>query len=241
MDPTITVALVDYIHLLHKGNQDKSLFSYFEGELKNCSAQEVNIAIENLIIRYKNVEDIKDTVARFIRAATLGLKSRKLPEYPSNSIFYILNEENRAIESRLDNLKKTYLEILPYLEENRTEPVNLFRTELEQIELIKKHYLKLQNGVFSALEAEGAPSRCVLLMWHLEDSIWPKLKTCLDLLSRNDRDCNRFNKIYGQMFFLLGSLVFREDRILYPLAYDFLSGKTQRRLMDDAYLYGLLS
>ncbi|MBB6481172.1 hypothetical protein [Spirochaeta isovalerica] len=238
MDPYNTIALVEYIQILHKGKLDKSLFAVFEEELKSCSAQEVNIAIENLIIRYKDVEEIENTVAKCIRAAAFGLDNQIKPEYPADSIFYILDRENRAIEALLSNLKKNYLSALPGLRESRQEMKKLFATELEKIETIKKHYLKLQYGVFSALEAEGAPTRCIQLMWHLEDTIWPRLKDSLDMLYGKDWDFNRFNKAYGQMYYLLGSLVFREDRILYPVAFQYLSEDIQRRLLLDVESFG---
>jgi len=123
-------------------------------------------------------------------------------------------------------------------------PVHTYRLEnkeLENLELIKKHYHKLQYGVFSALESVRAPTQCIQLMWHLEDSIWPQLKNCLDLLSGSQWDFNRFNKCYGKMFFLLGSLVFREDRILYPAAYQYLPEDRQKKLMLDAESYGIIN
>ncbi len=241
MDSYITIALVEYIHLLHRGKVDKSLFTYFEEDLKNCSAHEVNIAIENLIIRFQDIEAIESTVAKFIRAATLGLENQQKPEFPSDSIFHILDTENRLIEDMLSNLKRTYLSILPELKENLKVSKDLFKSELEKVETIKKHYLKLQYGVFSSLEAAGAPTKCIQLMWHLEETIWPRLQDCQEMLSIHDWDFNQFNKTYGQMFFLLGSLVFREDRILFPVAYQYLSDDIQRKLMLEVESYGIIN
>ncbi len=241
MNPVITIALVEYIQLLYKGKLDKSLFSHFEGELKTCSAWEVNIAIENLIIRYQDIVAIENTVAKFIRAATLGLENQQKPEFPSDSIFHILDTENRLIDEMLSNLKTTYLSSLSDLKENLQESKILLKAELEKIKAVKKHYLKLQYGVFSALEAAGAPTKCIQLMWHLEDTIWPKLKDCQDMLSIYNWDFNQFNRTYGQMFFLLGSLIFREDRILFPVAYQYLSKDIQKTLMLDVESYGIIN
>lgn len=241
MDPTITIALVDYIHLLHKEKRDKSLFAYFEPELKICTAHEVNIAIESLMLRYKRVEDLEYTVAKFIKAATLGLRDQSIPEYPTDSIFHILEGENMAIEALLSDVKKTYLEIMPGLKENRIESKKRFGIELEKIETVKKHYLKLQYGVFPALESEGIPARCTQLMWHLEDSIWPKWKDSLKMLLKENWDYIQFSRIYGQMFFMLRTLVFRENRILFPMAYQSLSEDIQRKLILDADSYGIVN
>jgi len=241
MDSYITLSLVDYIHLLHRGMMDKTLFAYFEKELKNCSAYEVNTAIENLMIRYGNVEEIETTVARFIRAAALGLDGQSKTEYSPDTVFHILDGENRVIEGFLSRLKMFYMENLEDLRSNRLETKGQFLRELEKIETVRKHYHKLQYGVFPALESEEAPTRCIQLMWHLEDSVWPKLKECLQLLTSEEWDFNRFNKAYGQMFFLLGSLAFREDKILFPAASRFLSQSVQNRLIRDAETHGIIT
>ncbi len=241
MDPYITLSLVDYIQLLHGGPVAKSLFIYFEAELKNCSPAEVNTAIENLMTRYKDVDEIENTVARFIRSVTPGLEKHRKPEYAQDSIFSILDKENQIIDTILKNLKKVYVKTLPELKaENRNAKMYL-QNEIGKIEAIKKHYLKLQYGVFSALESAGAPTRCIQLMWHLQDSVWPKLKDCRDLLSGEVWDFNLFNKTYGQMFFLLASLVFREDKILFPVASQYLPEGVQMKLMLDAETYGILA
>ncbi len=241
MDPYITLSLVDYIQLLHGGPVAKSLFIYFEEELQNCSPAEVNTAIENLMTRYKDVDEIENTVARFIRSVTPGLEKHAKQEYAPDSIFFILGNENQIIDTILKNLKKVYVKTLPELKaENRNAKMYL-QNEIGKIEAIKKHYLKLQYGVFSALESAGAPTRCIQLMWHLQDSVWPKLKECRDMLSGKDMDFNLFNKTYGQMFFLLASLVFREDKILFPVASQYLSEGVQMKLMLDAETYGILA
>ena len=240
MDPYITLSLVDYIQLLHGGPVEKSIFSYFEAELKNCSPAEVNTAIENLMIRYKDVDEIETTVARFIRSVTPGLEKYLKPEYATDSIFYVLDKENQVIDTILKNLKNVYIRTLPELKFDNIDAKMQFQNEIVKIEAVKKHYLKLQYGVFSALESEGAPTRCIQLMWHLQDSLWPKLKDCREMLSGKVMDYNQFNKIYGQMFFLLSSLLFREDRILFPAAYQYLPEDVQRKLMLDAETYGIL-
>ena len=241
MDPYITLSLVDYIQLLYGGPVAKSLFTYFEAELQNCSPAEVNTAIENLMIRYKDVDEIETTVARFIRSVTPGLEKNLKPEYATDSIFFILDKENQVIDTILKNLKKVYVRVLPVLRTNNIDAKMELQNVLGRIEAVKKHYLKLQYGVFSALESEGAPTRCIQLMWHLQDSIWPRLKDCREMLSGKVMDFNQFNKTYVQMFFLLSSLVFREDRILFPLAYQYLPAGVQRKLMLDAESYGIIN
>lgn len=235
MDSITVLSLVNYIQRMHSGQLDRgTLFACHERELKGCSAHEVNIAIENLIVRYKNVEDLEQTVARFIRAASQGLRAQQRPEYPKDSIFFLLDRENRTIAGKLENLKREYKEALPGLKRNEERVKLGFRETLEGAYLIRNHYHKLQYGVFSALEAAGAPVQCSKLMWHLQNTVWLRLKESLGLLEKDVLDLSHFNTVYGQLFFLIGSLLFREDEIFYPVAYRFLSERVQRTLLQNA-------
>ena len=239
-DPYTVISLVSYINLLHQGKLDKSLFLFFEDELKSCSAQEVNLAIENLIIRYKDVESIEGTVTRFIRAVSSGLEKQKKTGYLDNSIFTVLEEENRFIRSLLAGLKDYYMKKLPALKSGDGDEKKHFAGEIRNLEIIKSHYLKLQYGIFSALETVNAPLKCIKLMWHMQDSVWIALNNCLDLLKSETWDYREFNNSYGRMYFLLASLLYREEQILFPAASLIIPEDIQFYLLKEVESYGKL-
>lgn len=241
MDSYILLSLVDYIQLLHKGRLDKSLYSSFENELRTSTPFEVNMAIENLIIRYKDVAALEKTVARFIRAASVGLDLHPVPAYGEGTFLSILSRENRVIQSLLTDMKEGFLQTLPRLKQNSLSGKAKFLEEIGKVESLRSHYLKLQYGLFSALESAGAPAQCIKLMWHLEDSIWPSLKDCRALLTMKEWDFKSFNRIYGQMYYLLGTLLYREEKILYPVAAASLPEALQRTLVKETESYGILS
>ncbi len=240
MDSYRIISLVEYIQLIHRGQLDKTLYSWFESDLKDCTPFEVNIAIENLLIRYKDVLVVEKTIARFIRAASIGLDQFQPPEYRTDTIFSILVRENRVIQSLLADLKRRFLQVLPDLKQNNSSEKEGFLEEIRKLEAIKSHYLKLQYGLFSALESVGAPTLCIKLMWHLQDSVLHLQNECMDLISTEEWDFNRFNKVYGQMYFLLGTLLYREEKILYPVAYSILPESLQTELVTETDSYGTL-
>lgn len=217
------------------------MFEYFETELRNSSPMEINIAIENLLTRYNNMDEVEGTVSRFIRSTASSLEKYPLPKYSDNTIFYILNNENKIIKSLLDNLKKKYLELLPHLKNNEHDSKERLKVEISGLEVIKQHYMKLQYGLFSALESNNSPAKCIKLMWHLQDSIWPKLNRCISMLNDNELDYAAFNIVYGQLYYLVSTLHYREEHILYPVAYTFLPENIQKELLSDAELHGILS
>jgi hypothetical protein len=118
MDQKTAVSLVTYINQLHKGNTNRELFEYHRCALENCSAEEVNFAIDNLIIRYKDVESLEKTVSRFIRACGKGLDNQNI-QLPESGIFDVLITENRKIEKQLERLKGAYKNILASVKEDK--------------------------------------------------------------------------------------------------------------------------
>lgn len=220
MNPYIALSLVDYIHLLYKGKLEKSIFTYFQTPLAHCTAAEVNLAIENLLIRYKDVDTIENTVARFIRAASAGLEKQAVPDYPNDSIFNTLISDNYIIKTALDTLKNIYMKMLNHVKKNTLsfEYKEQFIMELKKLVFIKEHYKTLQYELFPMLEKTQAPTRCTQLMWHLQDSVWPKLQLCIETVSSPQPDYKLFNTTYGPMYFLLQSLIYREEKILFPVA-----------------------
>ena len=222
MDPYVTLSMVDYIQLLHAGSVDRSLYEFYTEELAGCTPLQAAIAIDNLIIRWGNIGDIERTVARFIRAVARGLDACGKPEFPPESIVFPLSSEHAEISLQLEGLRKVFMEVLPDLKSgDRAAQASLGR-EIEMLQSIRVHYLKLQNELFPALEAAGAPALCTRLMWYLQDAIWTLQRECMQFLTAEKWDYARFSRIYGQLFFRISSLLYREDKILFPVACSFI-------------------
>lgn len=241
MDAYRVLALVDFIHLLHRGEVDKPIFLYFQQDTENCTAREANLAIENLMTRWSDVDAVEMTIAKFIRSVAPGLNSQTLPDYGGGGIFPVLNRENGAIERMLGSLKESYRDKLPLMKRGDSRAAGQFRSDLEGLESLAVHYRKLQYGLFSALESAGAPARCIKLMWHLEDRVMVQLKICREILNGESPDYDEFNRIYGQMYFTAASLPFREEKILYPEAWRILPGTVQLELVKETDSHGILS
>lgn len=245
MNSKITCALVAYINLLHQGRTERPLFDFYKTDLENSTAEEVNLAIENLILRHKDVEAVETTVARFIRAAGNGLDNQPPLPCPEKSIFTILMSENSKISEMLSRLKTTYKNLLPGIRHSdfweSLPHRQIFAAELEKLNKIRLHYLKLQYGLFTALEKLAPHISCIKLMWYLEDSGLKSLTDCIEMLRDEDVfDFKRFNQIYGQLFFIVSSLEYRERKILFPLAIQILPNEVQEDLLSELESYGLI-
>lgn len=241
MDPRILTTLVYYIHRLYEGDISAGTFASCRGALQNCGPEEVNFAIDSLMIRRWDMDRIDSAVAKFIKAAGEGLNSRQPPSYDQDSYFALLSSENRWIDKTLKGLRHSFKELLPGLREQSAEAANRLCLELMKLGRAKTHYLKLQNGLFSRLEQLGSDTRCTALMWHLEDKALSLHRDVTNTLKPGlTLDFQAFNVLYGRMYALFATLVYREDRILFPVAAQKIPASEKRLLLQDALSAGIL-
>ncbi|MFH1001221.1 MAG: PAS domain-containing protein, partial [Bacteroidota bacterium] len=85
--------------------------------------------------------------------------------------------------------------------------------ELQKIEL---HYTAKENILFPQLEAHWKEYGCLKLMWSFHDDIRQNLKQILALIISANFDLKTFNKLAGLLFFNISTIIFREERILFP-------------------------
>ncbi len=118
---------------------------------------------------------------------------------------------------------------------------------------IKIHYLKLQNGLFTSLENSGNTTECIKLMWFLQDSVLEKINiliksletysSCLKAAGICDDsifNLNSFNKAFGEMYLTAASLIYREEKILYPLVFEYVPDDERQQLISEITALGLL-
>lgn len=244
VNPKIAASLVTYINQLHKGNTDIEMFEYHRCALEKCSAAEVNLAIDNLIARYKAVDELEITVSRFIRACGKSLDKQNI-KLPETGIFRILITENRKIEKQLGSLKAVYKEFLAGIKKDINNPDQSVKQkllqELMELKTVRIHYLKLQYGVFSALEKYGDNISCFKLMWFIQDSVMDNLKNLSGQLERPEEfGYERFNRLFGEMYFRISYLFYREEKILFPLAVKIIPDSVQEKLISEAESYGVI-
>ena len=247
MNSKTAASLASYINQLYKGNTDRELFDYYRPALENCSAEEVNFAIDNLIKRIKDVSLIENAVSRFVRACGKSLDKQDIIYPPESGILTILINENRIIEKKLERLKSAYKGLLAGLKEEggdaESELKKLLIEEIREFDIVKIHYQKLQYGLFSALEQHSDNVSCFKLMWYIQDTVLKNLKDLSDDLKSpvsKEFKIEIFNISFGEMFFRAAYLIYREEKILYPIALKTVPREKLTRLVTEADSYGII-
>ena len=89
------------------------------------------------------------------------------------------------------------------------------------------------------MEESTGHYHCIQLMWHIQDDILTKLKILLQYLNeKKEWDKKSFNSVFGEMYLKMGALIYREEKILYPVAYSSIGENRFRKMIHDLPEYG---
>ncbi len=100
---------------------------------------------------------------------------------------------------------------------------------------LEDHYSRLENVLFPWFEARYPEYRCLSLMWSIHDDVRASLKALESLGPDSGPELGRLS---GRLFFDLRALVFREERILYPVMSGLLKPAEQASLYAEARALG---
>ncbi len=162
---------------------------------------------------------IKATIGKVLNTIYKALSSYVWKKPQEGEFLFYLMAENRELEKRLGAIK----EILKSGSPEKEKPELLIRF----IELVdfNHHYVKKENILFPYLEKGWENYLPLQVMWSLHDDARKSLKKILNLLQDRWSSWKELNREIGNYFFLAYGMIFKEDLIVYPVAYETISRK----------------
>ncbi|GET29384.1 PAS domain-containing protein [Prolixibacter sp. SD074] len=156
---------------------------------------------------------------------------KMLCEYPAvtpqpNSFVDYLVRNNQGV-SRLLQETKPLIKLVN--SDVSTKTISALRIRFEELQRFMTHYVVKENVLFPYIEQKWSHHACLKLMWSFHDDIRRNVREVLGLLGEEPFDVIRFNKISSLLYFNIGTIIFREEKILYPL----LLEKTDTEDLND--------
>lgn len=211
-DPRVE-PLAEFLRLLSEGPVTRGIHDQYRTVLETASAEETNRALHLVLSAAKDISSWEEPVARFLRSVSASLDRAALPEYPEQHELSELKTENILIAAKMDRLAEA-------VKSAGTGPVSGIKQELQLLDMLAEHYTRLQNGLFPLFEEAFADHACVKLMWTLEDKALALRKSLLALPDTTAlTPGSGAAKALGAFFLLARSLLWREERILFPVAW----------------------
>ena len=223
-----------------KGQNGRELIDKHREAIDNVSPR-LTIAMVDRVMRDEHeTADIKKGINKVLNVFYKKLdKFRIDPPRDVPFVFYLMNE-NRALDQLLKGAK-THIKKINSVEEG-TGPFNNVKGKLldvvARIADYDPHYLKKENILFPYLEKAWPDYRCVNLMWSYHDDIRQSRNKLEDILRQDKVDLVAFNEEVGRLYFLIYTIMFREDVIVFPVAIDSVSAEDWQEMHLQSFEYG---
>ncbi len=220
-----------------RGVKGSLLVKKYESEIKEVEAEQVVVLVDKLVEKEPDLEKVKQVVNKLLNLFYKGLTRYGPYDYSQNRFLSLMVEENKAAKELLQSLKP----VIKKLNEKQPpapEWVNSLVSGFEKLNAIELHYIKMQNLVFPAFEKQFPLSKCFRVMWSMQDDVVQDIRTLLDTLRKEPERLKRINRLMGDIFFHLNSLIFREEYILFPTAMKYLEDKVWEELLEESLELG---
>jgi DUF438 domain-containing protein len=151
-----------------------------------------------------------------------------------------LTEGERASSAGLPAGERTAFTAGPPGAERRPQAAEELRGAIAALAPLELHYARLENVLFPYFEARYPRYRCLSLMWSIHDDVRRSLRTLAGLLGDGSPGPGpqALKVAAGRLFFDVNALVFREERLLFPLAARLLQPAELLLLFGEALAVG---
>ena len=230
---TRTIRLIEYLELLISKQAGKAEFQAYEADLHSTNPFEVNDVLDHILSSCVDVESLAAPVSQFIRSVSKSLEAYLKPTYPKEHLLYSLSAENRELQGFSSHMQKLSMAIQQtgkrsvqehadgtkesstVKEPVQSESLETLKALIASNDMLSSHYVRLQNELFPLFEMAEAHHSCVKLMWALQDRTLALRKEVLS----GPSSLAEFWKTFGQFYSHVQTLLYREEHILFPVAY----------------------
>lgn len=199
------------IRHLHDGGDVETAKRQFAELVKDIDASGIAEMEQKLISEGMPHEEVKRLCDVHVQVFKETIEVKDPPTVQDGHPISSFMAENRALEGILDRLSEAAQH--PALRDN-------IGTLLHSLQKVNIHYLRKENQLFPFLEKYGVsgPSQ---VMWSLDDDIRAMIKSAI--ADHEKGDTAKLLKDLPVMVQALKDMVYKEERILFPMAIETLS------------------
>lgn len=234
--------LIRFAGRLISGENGRELVDEYQSLINTITAPETMQVFDNLLVQGIPVEVVKKNVGKLINLFFKSLNAAPLNTPGDGHFLHYLMLENREAEKIMTSIKTV---IKPLLTDNSQDNSLLpkLRTLLHQLKDYELHYIKKENILFPYLESTFSQHRCLQLMWSFHDDFRKSLKTLELLLNSEQPDKAQMNIELGKLFFVVIPIIFREEKIVFPVALRAIPEKSWSEMLAQSseigWAYGI--
>ena len=212
-------ALYDFCYRLTIGEKGSGLMKEHQAAINDLTANDIILVVHRLVEADLPMGNLKIGINKALNVFHKQILAQIPIVLPEDHFLVYLKKENRELERRLQNLKSW---VKDFNNENLdvSKVAEHLRVGIEDLLQMEKHYIRKENILFPYFEKEYPQYKCLSVMWSIHDDIRRNQKALLLALLEVNLDKKHINKLIGDLFFDMYAIIFREEYLLFPIAFN---------------------
>lgn len=205
-----------------EGRRQAAFVSQFDDAVEAVTPRDVIFVVDGMVKTGAAMETLKKAISQVLNLMFKALQPDEKNLWEDRPFLNAMIRENMELEQRMKAIKQLVKTInvkdiddaqLQFLKDE-------IRRKLSELWPVERHYLRKENLLFPYLEKIWPDFRCLQVMWSLHDDVRVGFKLLDELLAEEDMSLEEFNYAIGTLYFSIYPLIYREENILFPVAYD---------------------
>jgi DUF438 domain-containing protein len=220
-----------------EGKNGKALYEKYGDDTDAVTSTETMQLLDYLLQNYP-FETVKNTVGKLINTFYKSLKQQTWEKPAESHFLSYLMLENRGVEKIIAEMRVVVKAIFSQSIGEEKKLAKQLQHFINDLKLYELHYLKKENILFPFIESTFPEYRCLQLMWSFHDDFRKTLQRIEELLKSEPLRKDLLNKELGRLFFVVLPIIFREEQIVYPVAYRAIPESAWQDMLVQAHETG---
>lgn len=210
-----------------EGQNNPQFVGRYEDNVEQANPRDIVYIVDGMVRTGKSMDELKKAVSKVINLMYLPLKEFQTKSFDHIPFIKALMDENREMEMRMKEIKYFVKSInISGIDEAQLAQLKSdLLKKIQDIETFDLHYIRKENILFPYLEKIWQDYRCLHVMWSLHDDVRNSIRELKQTLQMNEMPLEQFNRQVGELFFSVYPLIYREEKILYPVAVEEIADK----------------
>lgn len=200
-----------------------------------CPADVITV-VDHLVNLKIPMHDFKKGINKAINLLNKTLqKFPYTPPIPKSFLDWLI-QNNQQTDIRMKAIRPLLKEINQ--DTNNQNVRNELKDKFTDLSRIDLQYQIKENVLFPVIENYLPDYRCLQVMWSFHDDIRDNLESIIQLLDQPDFDLKKFNRLAGDLYFSIYAIIFREERILFPVVSEIIPENEINDLINESLEIG---
>ncbi len=230
-------SLYDFCYRLIEGEKGADLIKKYQGAIDDLRANDIVVVVHRLVESDLPMPILKKGITKALNVFHKSILAQDRVLLPENHFLSYLQKENRELERRLQALK-VLVKDFNKIGADTLKIANHLRIGIEDLMQMEKHYIRKENILFPYFEKEYPQYKCLSVMWSIHDDIRRNQKALLMALLEVNLDKKQINKLLGDLFFDMYAIIFREEYLLFPVAFNAVNQDAWDDMLEQSEALG---